>query len=336
MKKNVFLTIVLLVIAIYSTNAQVTLPHYEGFDYNVGDSLPMHGWIGYNSGDQILVTAGSLSYSGLLASVGNKVSFDGLGRDFQMTVASQTAGTVYMSFIMQVTALGSLNATGGYFTGFGSSSTTFGSTVWLKLTGSGYSIGINPRTTTANTVFDATEIALNTPVFVVVSYEFVTGATNDIAKIWINPSASSFGGVTVPTPTLTAANTIADLTEIERIFLRQDSDTETPFVDVDEIRLGTAWADVTPTGVGIIENTNIHDFQLSPNPSNGKFNIIMNSKGVSYGVKIFNTLGNVVYNQNNINSNTAIDLSSLSKGIYFVQVRNNDSFMISSEKMVIQ
>jgi hypothetical protein len=335
MKKNLLFIFAMLILAVNVSWSQSTLPYHEGFDYPVGDSLPMHGWTGINGGDQILVTAGSLSYSGLATSIGNKVSFDASGRDFQRTITPQTTGTVYMSYILQVTGLGSLNTTGGYFTGFGASPTTFGATSWIKQNGTGFSLGVNAKSTVTYTVWDATALPLNTPVLVVVSYEIVDGTINDIAKMWINPAAGSLGGGSAPTPTLTVTNGAADLAQLDRIFLRQDYSTATPFIDIDEIRVGTSWASVTPTSSGVNELTDISRFQINPNPSNGEFVIKFYPK-TSYDVKIFNTLGTVVFTQVNISNSLPVNISNLDKGIYFVQLKDNNTTIVATKKLVVR
>jgi len=228
---------------------QETLPLYEGFNYTVGQALQTQtGWTAVNSGDDILIAADNLTYSGLESSTGNKVTFNGSGIDASKAFTTQSAGTVFYSFIMNVSDLGSLNATGGYFTGFAQNSTTFGATVWTGLDGAGYKIGINPRTsTTTNMVWVTGTQSLNNSVLVVVSYEFGAGSGDDIVNIWVNPSPSTLGQASAPTPSATATNTGGtDLTGISQIFIRQDSDTETPFIGMDELRVGTSWADVTP------------------------------------------------------------------------------------------
>jgi hypothetical protein len=86
-------------------------------------------------------------------------------------------------------------------------------------------------------------------VLIVVSYEFIEGTGNDVVNIWVNPSAASLGAATPPAATATVTNTGGtDLGSISQFFIRQDSDTETPFIDMDECRVGTSWADVTPAG----------------------------------------------------------------------------------------
>ena len=205
-------------------------------------------WVRINTGDSMLVTNGNLTYAGLPASTGNKVSFDGAGSDNYTTFTSQTSGTVYSSFILNVTALGSLNTTGTYFTGFSdaATSTTFGATVWSRLssTAGKYNIGIATRTTAAAVNWLPGDYDPGTSYFIVRAYEMIAGAGNDVGKIWINPT---LGGSEPPANAIAAVGT--DLASVQKVFLRQDAATTTPFIDVDEIRVGTTWADVTPTGV---------------------------------------------------------------------------------------
>jgi len=205
-------------------------------------------WSNVNTGDSILVASGNLSYSGLAASTGNKITYGGRGTDYYRGFTSQTSGTVYCSFLLNVTSIGTLNSVGSYTVAFiDGGSTNFASTVWLRLSGaSGYNIGINPRTTAANSVWLPNTLSINTTYLIVIALQTVSGTANDISKIWVNPV--SLGG-TEPTPDATATNAGTDLSSIQRVLLRQHSDTTTPAsLEIDEMRLGLTWADVTPTG----------------------------------------------------------------------------------------
>jgi hypothetical protein len=237
-------------------SAQVTLPNYEPFNFTAGTFLvstnqTASNWANLNSGDPINIGSGNLSYNGLVASTGNKISFDGTGMDAAKTFTQQTNGTVYCSFILNVTSLGSLNTSGGYFFGLneGTNTTTYGATVWAKANGTGFDLGINPRSATAtNTVWTTSAGAkpTNTPILVVASYSIVSGASNDVVKMWVNPNL----GTTEPTANYTVTNNgTADLANLNRVFIRQDSATATPFVEMDEMRIGSTWADVTPAAV---------------------------------------------------------------------------------------
>jgi hypothetical protein len=230
--------------------AQVTLPHLEQINYVSGGLQTQTGWTSLNSGDDLAITTGNLSYNCLPASVGNKVTFDGGGIDAGKLFTQQTSGTVYYSFLLNVSSLGGINTNGGYFTGFaeGSASTIFGATVWTKNDGAGgYNIGINPRTTAANTVWSGSN-TIGTTYLVVISYQMITGSTNDIVKMWINPAL----GTSEPAALLTGTNTGTDLANLNRILIRQDNTSSTPFVQMDEIRIGTTWADVTPNNAPTI------------------------------------------------------------------------------------
>ena len=241
----------LLVLVFFGFNAQVSFGQLlvEPFNYSPSagslSSQTSSAWTDLNSGDNILVTSNSLAYSGLASSTGNKILFDGTGMDAARLFTQQTSGTIYYSFLLNISSLGSLNAAGSYFTGFNESvSTTFGATIWVRRDtgGVGYNLGVNPRTTAANTSWSTAVYSVNTTLMVVISYQIVAGVTNDAVKIWINPTPGS----AEPTATSSATNSLTDLANINRIILRQDGNTTTPFIQMDEIRVGTTWESVTP------------------------------------------------------------------------------------------
>ena len=240
--------LLLLFVLLFSTKSmqgQVTLPNYDPIDYVVGESLATQtGWALLNSAnaDKILISSGSLSYSALTSPSGNKVSFGGSGEDATKTFTQQTSGTVYYSFLLNLSSLASLNSTGGYFTGYVDATTNYGGTVWTRLSGVGYNIGINPRSTVANTVWDTNVTSVGSTVLIVISYEMVLGTANDIVRLWINPTLGS----TEPTANYSATNGGTDLANLNKLFLRQDSSTTTPNIEMDEFRIGTSWASVTP------------------------------------------------------------------------------------------
>ncbi|RYY39102.1 MAG: hypothetical protein EOO08_11260 [Chitinophagaceae bacterium] len=228
----------------------------EPFDYpaSVTNGITAQSsstWLVLNSGsDSIMVTSGSLSYPGLAASTGNKVSFDGQGVDAYRQLATNQTATTYVSFLLNVSSLGGLSTTGGYFFGLtpGTTSGTIGTSVWTRKATTGYNIGVNSRTTTANTLWLPTELAVNTTYLVVVAYNFAAAAGDDFATIWLNPT--SLGGA-APTPDGTAVVSAGDLANIGRVQLRQPgAASEAPFLNIDELRVGLDWASVTPSSAG--------------------------------------------------------------------------------------
>jgi hypothetical protein len=227
---------------------------YEPFDYTVGSALQgQGGWTAFNTGDDLLIASGNLSYPDLAPSTGNKLSFAGIGIDAynEFNASGIASGKVYYSFILKVTDLtAATEALGGYFIGFANDNTNFGATVWTKrVDDNSYQIGINSRTNTSTTMFTSSSYAKDAEVFIVASYEVVDGTGNDVAKIWINPASQDFGTANEPASTLSITNTGGtDLTSVKRIFIRQDSNTETPAIELDELRVGYTWAQVTPKG----------------------------------------------------------------------------------------
>ena len=86
---------------------QVTLPHYDGINYTVGQGLQTQtNWTTLNSGDDLLIAAGNLSYTGLLESTGNKVTFNGDGIDAAKLFTQKTGKTANQS-LARVAAIAS-------------------------------------------------------------------------------------------------------------------------------------------------------------------------------------------------------------------------------------
>ena len=246
--KKIYLLIISFVLSISSWSQLLT----EQFPYTPDPVLGLGAqsggnWLIINTGDSILLTAGSLTYPGLATSAGNRVKFDGSGTDYYTNFTSQTSGSVYRSFILNVTSLGTLGLTGGYFNGYiqAGSTTAFGGTVWTRLstTAGKFNVGISTRSNSAVTWL-AADLDPGTSYFIVVAYDFNPGAGDDVARIWLNTPA--IGGAEPAADATSVAGT--DLASAGRVFLRQDNATNTPFIEFDELRVGTTWASVTPGG----------------------------------------------------------------------------------------
>ena len=89
--------------------------------------------------------------------------------------------------------------------------------------------------------------------------------------------------------------------------------------------------------VAVNEVQDNYTFSVFPNPSNGVFTI-QNIDEDLKNIDVFNLLGEKVFqsaNTNLVNNNeTAIDLSTKPKGIYFIQVTNGKS--ITTKKIVVE
>lgn len=79
---------------------------------------------------------------------------------------------------------------------------------------------------------------------------------------------------------------------------------------------------VCPINIGINENENFH-FDLYPNPVNEKL-VIQIDNFESTTASIYNIIGELIFSQQIKNEKTEIDLTSISNGIYFVKVINEE------------
>ena len=74
--------LLMMIFASLMSLGQATLPHHDPLNYTVpGPLQTQSGWTALNSGDNLAIAAGNLSYSGLPASTGNKLTFDAAGID---------------------------------------------------------------------------------------------------------------------------------------------------------------------------------------------------------------------------------------------------------------
>jgi hypothetical protein len=71
------------------------------------------------------------------------------------------------------------------------------------------------------------------------------------------------------------------------------------------------------------------EFSIYPNPSEGIFNIVAS---VAADVKVLDAKGQIVYS-GTINGNTKLNLSQLSKGVYYLKISNNEFSNI--QKLII-
>jgi hypothetical protein len=87
--------------------------------------------------------------------------------------------------------------------------------------------------------------------------------------------------------------------------------------------------------VGLSEKTNVSDFTISPNPSQGIVKLSFSGKG-NKEIRIMNVTGSKVYQETTDLTFLNIDLTNISSGIYFVQVTDESSSKILVKKLIIR
>jgi hypothetical protein len=227
------------------------------------------------------ITAGSLTATGLPASSGNSVLFDfsnlGAAR-IQIPDGPASGPRYYWSGLFKVNTLGNLisgltetsASNGVYVAGF---NTTVGAQASLPTAVGAlllvrpdfevtplepkpdtYQIGTSVTTNNGDRVWaSSSPLAVGSTVFLVASYESVAGANNDIVKMWINPSANTFGVAEDMLPAETLISPVppnpgagADLSTVATFVLRNNPNIyQNTNWQFDELRVGTTWASVT-------------------------------------------------------------------------------------------
>ncbi|WP_083476240.1 S8/S53 family peptidase [Lacinutrix mariniflava] len=82
-----------------------------------------------------------------------------------------------------------------------------------------------------------------------------------------------------------------------------------------------------------VDSKSISNFIMYPNPTNGVLNINLNSFNNTANLEIHNLLGQQVFTTNLTKSNNSVSVNNLSKGLYLVTVKTNNT--TATKKLVI-
>lgn len=250
-----------LVIAVcLGANARAELLFYEPFDYPTGEELGMASsnarWS--NKKNQITIVVGNLSYPRLKPSVGNRVNIQTTSPDLDSVRTldeawvEQSSGTLYVSFILRLHSFAQIGST-GQGTPLITISDKINNTELLGvhlINDKTMRLGIvkyaSRSAPVSSSVFFTSGLGANlsvdgsTTYLIVAKYEWVEGINNDVVTVWVNPTAlgdSEEQGNKVFTSAGPDGTGSAG-----RLTLCRG-----PNVNIDEIRIGQTWADVTPT-----------------------------------------------------------------------------------------
>jgi hypothetical protein len=296
------------------------LPYTEHFNYTVGNSLGAEQmWTNVNTGDNVVAIAGNLTYTGITPS-GNSVSFSGVGIDPFTPFTSTTSGTIYYSFLMNITDLSNVTVdlSETYFAGLTDSGKNYMGRLFVKKNGTQYQLGLDSvGLTTLN--YDTTPRNVGDVVLVVMGYDF----TANKLSAWINPNLATLTAATPATLTNTPAVAIPNL---GGFILRQDSATLTPTITIDELKISTTIPSLS------VKQNEISGLSVYPNPVT-KGTLYINSNSASAkSVAIFDVLGNQVLNTKT--SNNAVNVSSLKGGVYILKITEEGK--TDTRKLIIE
>jgi signal transduction histidine kinase len=240
--------------------ARAELLFYEPFDYLVGEELGEYSssakWD--NDKNQFTIVSGSLSYPGLVPPLGNRVNVETITpsldsvRTLDGSWPKQTGGTLYFSFILRLHSFAQIGSTGEGLPLITLSDTLKGTELLgvnllndkaVRLGVLKYPARNAPPSASA---FFTSGLGANlsvdgsTTYLIVAKYEWVEGANNDVVTLWVNPTA--LGANEDPGNKVSTSVGADGSGGAGRLTLCRG-----PSVNVDEIRIGQTWADVTPT-----------------------------------------------------------------------------------------
>ncbi|MEP7164080.1 MAG: putative Ig domain-containing protein [Ferruginibacter sp.] len=212
----------------------------EDFNYTPATALTTNGWTAHSVGgtNTILITTPSLTYPSHPGSgIGNAITMTTSGEDDNRTFTAITSGTAYASFLVNITAA---QATGDYFVGLLTNSTTFPIRIYAKSTAGGFFFGLSKAN--GAITYETTVRTIGLTYFLVTNYIYNGAAADDVVNLWVNPAlGGSEGAATIP-----AINgAVADITTITGVYVRQGTAANAPTPRIDAIRVGSTWAQVT-------------------------------------------------------------------------------------------
>lgn len=320
-----------------------TLPAYEDFDYALDSKLiednattgqGSWGTTDPRAGDILTVTSPSWStLSGIDTPQGNAIEFgaSGLNPEFYFTPQVGSFGTIYMSCLIKVTDVSSVDVSPARVFGFAKQNTSgsiSGAThlfVRKDAGNLGYNLGVNETNSTSGITWDTTVYNIDQELMIVLYFDDTNTGTT--AKMWINPT---LGGAE-PTPTLTDADS-RDL-DVDRIQIFQHNSTNTPVIIFDELRVGKTWTAATKQSLLNTSNSEITHLKIYPNPLSG--NKVLSIKSQIEKLKeitIYSLLGEVLYQK--ITSSSTINLEHIASGTYVIKVVENNKTV--TKRLIVQ
>lgn len=179
--------------------------------------------------------------------------------DIKTSFATQTAGTVYCSFLINVLTDELLNEntadTAEYFLGFlsAASNTNYQGRLYARKgsTAGTINFGISANSYKNSPIsWASNNWGLNITHLITISSSFVDGTKNDVAKLWIDQPVTNTEPVPQATSTYDALGTVSENSDLGGIAFRQSGSSasglgSTPNCRIDAIKISTDWNDAT-------------------------------------------------------------------------------------------
>ncbi|HRI46714.1 MAG TPA: T9SS type A sorting domain-containing protein [Ignavibacteriaceae bacterium] len=237
-----------LVLTFISTQALFSQTLFtENFDYAPSSLLTANGWTAHSGAgtNSVAVVEPGLTYPLYeLSGIGNSARFVTTGEDVSKQFDSVTTGSVY-AFMMA--KFDSATTTQDYFFHLGprTMGTTFRGRLFVRANAEGaLSFGVSLGSTSPTVInWTPYSYAKDVTYLLVMKYQFVEGASNDIVSLFVNPALNGIE------PTADVVHTdaaIADAAGIGSVAIRQGSSSARYYGWIDGIQIRTDWPAVVP------------------------------------------------------------------------------------------
>jgi hypothetical protein len=349
MKKFLFIgAILFLIFAIKNNYSQLLLE--ENFNYTAGDSLGAHGWISFSGGNTNVlgVVSPGLTYTGYPSSgIGNATLVRNTGQDAYKGFTPDSVTAMYASFMIKIDTA----KTGDYFFAFlpSTSTTIYTCRVYVRDTAGTVSFGLSKFAASQGPiVYSSQSVQIGTTYVVVVKYKWLPGTNlDDEASLYVF-TAPNFPATEPGTPTigpLVSTGTGTDVGNLGRVALRQGTNTSSPTVYVDGIRVSKTWSSLV--AVQNISSEVPSSFTLKqnyPNPFNPSTTIEFAVKTRSFvTLDVFDALGRNITSLVNEKLNAGsykvnFNAASLSSGVYYYKLNAFDesgNSFVNTKSMIL-
>ncbi|WP_175623176.1 T9SS type A sorting domain-containing protein [Chryseobacterium schmidteae] len=317
--KKIFTVLGIVAVAAFA-NAQLV---YEPFNFT-GSVAGQNGWATHSGATpgQVTAATGNLTYTGLATPSGNSTSVSSSNtEDINKSFTPQSTGVVYYSVLVSAqntTGITANTATGDYFLHFGTYSTgtnpalsLFQARIYVRKGTATDTVNfgiLNNSGGTAAPSFVSTDFPINQTVFLVVKYDFATNT----ASLFVNAAPGSTEPATASATNSTG--TTAAPTAIDYFCIRQGSSTGN--FQIDEIRVGTTYAQVAPTSASLAVS------DLNKTKSNFVKNTFVKNDEITFGadakdVKVYTLTGQLVKTAS-VKANGTLNIAELAEGNYIV------------------
>ena len=256
----------LFALAAFNLSTHAELKFHETFSRNIGtlnigqsnaSANNTNDWYSFSGSiNYIQVVEGSLSYAGYVTTgTGNKAELVGNGADDlrQFTKTNPiNSGKVYAAAIINVDSLKPSTSPDYFLTLGDASNSNMSPRLYIKSIQNadtsyvGFQLGVK-KVNEGLTNWSSETYLPKTNYLVVLEYEFVAKDSNDVVRVYINPT------VATTTPTFvcnqSSSNDKPDIKKIASLNLRKGKNTPGR-VFVDEIKVATTWAELFETSAG--------------------------------------------------------------------------------------